>query len=431
MPATDVHQHLWPEPFVAALARRRRLPRVRAGAVELARGAALGAAARRRRRGRARRRGLRADGIDRALLALSLPLGIEALPGEARPLLDAWHDGVLGLGAPFGAWGALALGRRGPRRRRRAARPRGRRRLPPRRRARVARAARVAGAGARARSSGVTRRCSSTPGPARGRAAARARDAAAWWPALTATSRAAGGVAGLGRLGPPGAPAPARGLRRPGRAARRSRPSAWPPAAGRRARCTTRSSSTTRRPTAPRASTRWSASSGSTRSSTARTARSSPRRASHGLGPAADHALKARPTSPACWSAGRRRRDRAPPHGATSRPAEVEAWVRALAADPARWRHLVRHDPRERVYEELLRDDHLAVWLICWMEDHDTGFHDHDLSAGAVAVVDGAVREDRLLVGGPPREPRRRGGRVVLVRRVGHPPRAARRRRRP
>ena len=36
------------------------------------------------------------------------------------------------------------------------------------------------------------------------------------------------------------------------------------------------------------------------------------------------------------------------------------------------------------------------------MEDHDTGFHDHDLSAGAVAVVDGAVREDRLLVGGPP-----------------------------
>jgi hypothetical protein len=83
-------------------------------------------------------------------------------------------------------------------------------------------------------------------------------------------------------------------------------------------------------------------------------------------------------------------------------PSEVEAWVGALAAEPARWRHLVRHDPGERVYEELLRDDHLAVWLICWMEDHDTGFHDHDLSAGAVAVVDGAVREDRLLVGAAP-----------------------------
>ena len=34
------------------------------------------------------------------------------------------------------------------------------------------------------------------------------------------------------------------------------------------------------------------------------------------------------------------------------------------------------------------------------MEDHDTGFHDHDLSGGAVGVVAGAVREDRLVLGG-------------------------------
>ena len=34
----------------------------------------------------------------------------------------------------------------------------------------------------------------------------------------------------------------------------------------------------------------------------------------------------------------------------------------------------------QRVYEELRRDDDVAVWLICWMDDHDTGFHDHDLS---------------------------------------------------
>ena len=34
------------------------------------------------------------------------------------------------------------------------------------------------------------------------------------------------------------------------------------------------------------------------------------------------------------------------------------------------------------------------------MEDHDTGFHDHDLSGGAVGVVAGAVREDRLALGG-------------------------------
>ncbi len=36
------------------------------------------------------------------------------------------------------------------------------------------------------------------------------------------------------------------------------------------------------------------------------------------------------------------------------------------------------------------------------MEDHDTGFHDHDVSAGAVAVVSGAVREERLRVEGAP-----------------------------
>ena len=81
---------------------------------------------------------------------------------------------------------------------------------------------------------------------------------------------------------------------------------------------------------------------------------------------------------------------------------ELEAVVRRLAANPEHWRHLVRHDPDQRTYVELHRDDQLAVWLICWMDDHDTGFHDHDLSAGAVAVVDGAVAEDRLVLGGEP-----------------------------
>jgi Cysteine dioxygenase type I len=81
---------------------------------------------------------------------------------------------------------------------------------------------------------------------------------------------------------------------------------------------------------------------------------------------------------------------------------ELRALVERLAATPELWRRHVSHDPERRVYEELLRDDHVGVWLICWMRDHDTGFHDHDLSAGAVAVVDGAVREDRLALGGSP-----------------------------
>src|SRR3954447_9287902 len=84
-----------------------------------------------------------------------------------------------------------------------------------------------------------------------------------------------------------------------------------------------------------------------------------------------------------------------------SGPELVEV-VRRLAAEPARWAHLVEHDPQRRVYEELLRDDELAVWLICWMDDHDTAFHDHDLSSGAVAVVAGEVAEERLVLGGAP-----------------------------
>jgi hypothetical protein len=48
-------------------------------------------------------------------------------------------------------------------------------------------------------------------------------------------------------------------------------------------------------------------------------------------------------------------------------------------------------------------NDEVGVWLICWMDDHDTGFHDHDISSGAVAVVQGEVREERLVLGGAPR----------------------------
>jgi hypothetical protein len=50
------------------------------------------------------------DGLDGALICLSSPLGIESLPrSEALPVLDAYHDGALALGEPFGVWGSLAL----------------------------------------------------------------------------------------------------------------------------------------------------------------------------------------------------------------------------------------------------------------------------------------------------------------------------------
>ncbi|HUC00647.1 MAG TPA: cysteine dioxygenase family protein [Solirubrobacterales bacterium] len=80
---------------------------------------------------------------------------------------------------------------------------------------------------------------------------------------------------------------------------------------------------------------------------------------------------------------------------------ELLAVANQIAARPELWSEQVEHDPNQRTYAQLLRDEHLDVWLICWSEDHDTGFHDHDLSAGAVAVVAGSVREERLVLGRP------------------------------
>jgi hypothetical protein len=52
------------------------------------------------------------DGLDRALLCISSPIGIEQLPREqATPLLEAYHLGALSLAGPFGVWGAIALDR--------------------------------------------------------------------------------------------------------------------------------------------------------------------------------------------------------------------------------------------------------------------------------------------------------------------------------
>src|SRR6185312_365733 len=79
--------------------------------------------------------------------------------------------------------------------------------------------------------------------------------------------------------------------------------------------------------------------------------------------------------------------------------AELRRIVTGLAAAPEGWSHLVRHDPAQRVFECLRLDDQIEIWLICWMPGHDTGFHDHDLSNGAVTVVSGAVCEERLGLG--------------------------------
>jgi predicted TIM-barrel fold metal-dependent hydrolase len=97
----DLHQHLWPEPFVSALSARRTPPRIerRDGDLwlELAfePGGPVSAACHDPEQ---RLRLLDADEVDAAVISISTPLGVEALPEEeAGPLLDAYHAGMAEL----------------------------------------------------------------------------------------------------------------------------------------------------------------------------------------------------------------------------------------------------------------------------------------------------------------------------------------------
>jgi hypothetical protein len=77
---------------------------------------------------------------------------------------------------------------------------------------------------------------------------------------------------------------------------------------------------------------------------------------------------------------------------------ELRDLVASVAADPASWSHLVGFDDDQRVYASLHRDAHVDVWLLCWTPVNDTGWHDHDISSGAVAVVAGELVENNLTV---------------------------------
>jgi hypothetical protein len=89
---------------------------------------------------------------------------------------------------------------------------------------------------------------------------------------------------------------------------------------------------------------------------------------------------------------------------------ELRDLVARIADDPGQWRPHARSDTAERHFEQLWRDDHVDVWVISWASGNDTGFHDHDVSRGAVAVVEGEVIEERLVVGGAPHVRRHRAG---------------------
>ena len=100
--------------------------------------------------------------------------------------------------------------------------------------------------------------------------------------------------------------------------------------------------------------------------------------------------------------------------------AELRDTLLAHAADADAWRHLVRHEAEERTYALLHRGEEAVVYVVCWMPGHDTGFHDHDASAAAITVVDGAVNEERLALAGTVKTRLEAGDVVTIAREAIH-----------
>jgi len=109
----DIHQHIWSEPLLDALAVREQLPFVRrengltivhcAGELPYIVHTETETPVRRARL-------VHDDGLDLAAIALSSPIGVEALPrAEALELIGAYLSGVAALPDEFLAWGPVAL----------------------------------------------------------------------------------------------------------------------------------------------------------------------------------------------------------------------------------------------------------------------------------------------------------------------------------
>lgn len=82
---------------------------------------------------------------------------------------------------------------------------------------------------------------------------------------------------------------------------------------------------------------------------------------------------------------------------------DLAAIAKAVAAQPALWEDDLNQTTAERTYADVFTNEHLGVWAISWMADgHDTGFHDHDRSCGAVHVVRGRIRHEHLRLGERP-----------------------------
>jgi hypothetical protein len=93
-------------------------------------------------------------------------------------------------------------------------------------------------------------------------------------------------------------------------------------------------------------------------------------------------------------------------------PHELVRLVEDIAARPELWAYHADPAATERTYAALRRDADVDLWAIFWLPENDTGWHDHDVSSGAVAVVAGELVENNLTLAHGARETRVPAGRV-------------------
>lgn len=105
----DIHQHVWPDVLVEELRRRSQPPRLDGWTLLTSSEPPFAVNPADHDVGRRAAQTAR-DGVGLVVIGLSSPLGIEYLvPEDAEPLLDAYHNGVTELGAPFAGWAAACL----------------------------------------------------------------------------------------------------------------------------------------------------------------------------------------------------------------------------------------------------------------------------------------------------------------------------------
>jgi predicted metal-dependent enzyme (double-stranded beta helix superfamily) len=81
--------------------------------------------------------------------------------------------------------------------------------------------------------------------------------------------------------------------------------------------------------------------------------------------------------------------------------ADLQSLVEGLALHSGLWRDGLVHDADERQFALIARTERVEVWAVAWMPGQDTGFHDHDASAAAITVYEGAVVDERMAIGSP------------------------------